>query len=307
MNDAWAQRGDDIEDADYQAELRLAHAERCLTACEGLPDGAIAGGWTAAGMSAYAKKLEDEIIELKVTAKNALPDIDSPLQKLGGRLVDLLDGEQFDNLEQYLMAAHREIDLLKIALRIKTEEHDCCADDLRVLATGTNALLHQIDIGDFVDSNGHSAQMLKPVHDLMKLLSKADQGEAIAQPVQPAPEFDIEAAMTRLCENADYRNCQLIDIRAELETALAQPEQGPVVGTKTWFDGEKIVTQNLTASDVYAQPVQPAILTDIDAMAKVYSSSYASPHHITFTAEGLRSMMEAAIAQIVQPAKKEQS
>ena len=34
-----------------------------------------------------------------------------------------------------------------------------------------NALLHQIDIGDFVDSNGHSAKMLKPVHDLLRLMA----------------------------------------------------------------------------------------------------------------------------------------
>ena len=60
----------------------------------------------------------------------------------------------------------------KIALRIRTEEHDCCAEDLIALRTAANALLHQIDIGDFVDSNGHSAKMLKPVHDLMKLLGK---------------------------------------------------------------------------------------------------------------------------------------
>jgi hypothetical protein len=32
-----------------------------------------------------------------------------------------------------------------------------------------NALLHQIDIGDFVDGHGHAAKMLKPVHDLMRL------------------------------------------------------------------------------------------------------------------------------------------
>jgi hypothetical protein len=36
-------------------------AEKCMKACEGLPDGALDGGWTAVGMSAYAKKLEDAI------------------------------------------------------------------------------------------------------------------------------------------------------------------------------------------------------------------------------------------------------
>ena len=41
------------------------------------------------------------------------------------------------------------------------------------LRGAVNALLHQIEIGDFVDSNGHSAKMLKPVHDLMRLLSES--------------------------------------------------------------------------------------------------------------------------------------
>ena len=40
-------------------------------------------------------------------------------------------------------------------------------DKLRAAA---NALLHQIDIGDFTDSNGHAAQMLKATHDLMRVL-----------------------------------------------------------------------------------------------------------------------------------------
>ena len=38
------------------------------------------------------------------------------------------------------------------------------------LREATNALLHQIDISDFTDSHGHDARMLKPVHDLMRML-----------------------------------------------------------------------------------------------------------------------------------------
>lgn len=59
---------------------------------------------------------------------------------------------------------------LRIICRCKQEEGERCAEDMLELKTATNALLHQIDIGDFVDSNGHSAKMLKPVHDLMRLL-----------------------------------------------------------------------------------------------------------------------------------------
>jgi hypothetical protein len=43
------------------------------------------------------------------------------------------------------------------------------------LREAVNALLHQIDIGDFFDSNGHSAKMLKPVHDLMAMLAAPEQ------------------------------------------------------------------------------------------------------------------------------------
>jgi len=42
-----------------------------------------------------------------------------------------------------------------------------------------------------------------------------------------------------------------------LEEALAKQEQGePVVGTKTWFEDGKVVTQNLYYSDFYTTPQQ---------------------------------------------------
>lgn len=41
------------------------YVQACVNACAGLPEGAIAGGWTALGLSRYAKGLEDEIKRLK--------------------------------------------------------------------------------------------------------------------------------------------------------------------------------------------------------------------------------------------------
>ncbi|HMM72435.1 MAG TPA: hypothetical protein PKC22_09490 [Rhodocyclaceae bacterium] len=46
-----------------------------------------------------------------------------------------------------------------------------CIGEIRGLREAVNALLHQIDIGDFVDSHGHSAKMLKATHDLMALMT----------------------------------------------------------------------------------------------------------------------------------------
>ena len=42
-----------------------------------------------------------------------------------------------------------------------------------------------------------------------------------------------------------------------IKEALAQPEQEPVIGTKTWFEDGKMVTQHLTAKDIYKDPEQP--------------------------------------------------
>lgn len=47
--------------------MREANAHRivtCVNACEGLPQDALDGGWTAAGISAYASKLERHNAEL---------------------------------------------------------------------------------------------------------------------------------------------------------------------------------------------------------------------------------------------------
>ena len=46
-----------------------------------------------------------------------------------------------------------------------------CIGEIRGLREAVNALLHQVDIGDFVDSHGHSAKMLKATHDLMALMT----------------------------------------------------------------------------------------------------------------------------------------
>ena len=45
--------------------------------------------------------------------------------------------------------------------------------------------------------------------------------------------------------------------RFNARAALAQPEQEPVIGTKTWFEDGKVVTQHLTAKDIYKDPEQP--------------------------------------------------
>lgn len=63
-NHGWQQWDDipqtTIDEGDQPEAPALTdeYAAKCVAACAGLPDGALDGGWTAAGMSAYAAKLE---------------------------------------------------------------------------------------------------------------------------------------------------------------------------------------------------------------------------------------------------------
>ena len=48
--------------------------EKERMALAGLPDGALDGGWTAAGMSAYARKLEDALNEILILQTERIAD-----------------------------------------------------------------------------------------------------------------------------------------------------------------------------------------------------------------------------------------
>lgn len=48
----------------------------CVNACEGVGDDAMYGGWTAAGMSAYTKNLEQQRDELLSALKDARATLD---------------------------------------------------------------------------------------------------------------------------------------------------------------------------------------------------------------------------------------
>lgn len=66
----------DVHDngTDKGGDVGEAHAKliaACVNACEGLPDGALDGGWTAKGLSAYAKCLEDTRDELSAALREA--------------------------------------------------------------------------------------------------------------------------------------------------------------------------------------------------------------------------------------------
>ena len=49
---------------------RRARCQRCETVLAGLPQDAIDGGWTAAGICAYAKRLEEQIAALRHADSN---------------------------------------------------------------------------------------------------------------------------------------------------------------------------------------------------------------------------------------------
>ena len=77
-----------IEPVDRREELKAKYAEKCMKACEGLPDGALDGGWTASGMSAYARKLEDALNKIVCLGTERIEDAYVIAgDALGGRFV----------------------------------------------------------------------------------------------------------------------------------------------------------------------------------------------------------------------------
>lgn len=60
--------------AERLAEKRQEHADKCTKACAGLPDGALDGGWTAAGIMAYAARLEQALAPFAKHPEFLAPD-----------------------------------------------------------------------------------------------------------------------------------------------------------------------------------------------------------------------------------------
>jgi len=81
--------------------------------------------------------------------------------------------ELADRLQDFALAEGCPTAAMRDAAAIlrKMAEEVTAEQKLRKLTGLANALLQQIDINDFVDSHGHSAKMLKPVHDLMRALT----------------------------------------------------------------------------------------------------------------------------------------
>ena len=72
-----------------------------------------------------------------------------------------------------------------------------------------------------------------------------------------------------------------------IKQVLAQPEQGPVIGTKTWFEDGKVVTQHLTAKDIYKEP-EPVI--DKSAAVRIATALGWEPKRKPLTDEEIKRM-----------------
>lgn len=72
---------------------------------------------------------------------------------------------------------------------------------------------------------------------------------------------------------------------------------GEVVAARVYGNSREEVNARVAALNVNpSAPMErkPLALTDLNDLAKVYGIHYASPHHMTFTVEGLRNLIEAS-------------
>lgn len=99
-------------------------------------------------------------------------------------IVERLRADMIEALQQQLAAE------TKNKQQFERDWLECC-DKLaasqareKVMHSLSNELLHQIDINDFTDSHGHSAKMLKVVHDLMKYNTQPSDDTALKAAIQ---------------------------------------------------------------------------------------------------------------------------
>ena len=74
------------------------------------------------------------------------------------------------------------------------------------------------------------------------------------------------AQLRQMAERGTICKGHITEMLDAIEKALAQPAQEPVAGTKTWFEDGKVVTQYLTAKDIYKEPAQEPAIGDIRAL-----------------------------------------
>jgi len=86
------------------------YIEKCVNACDGLPDGALDGGWTARAMIDYAKKLEEEksSIEFAEYMAKAAEQYMSEVEDCWD-LGDALTESMLDELKDKTVALQRSI------------------------------------------------------------------------------------------------------------------------------------------------------------------------------------------------------
>ncbi len=138
------------------------------------------------------EKLEQQLIEWKELARN----IDAQLRT---ELAAETNNKQ--EFERDWLAC---CDKLNDERRIHLELEETLVDKLeaaqareKVLHSLSNELLHQIDINDFTDSHGHSAKMLKAVHDLMKYNTQPSDDTALRAALKAERERCITAIKNR--------------------------------------------------------------------------------------------------------------
>ena len=142
----------------------------------------------------------------------------------------------------------------------------------------------------------------EPLPDLAGVLSQIDNmtsGLVKAQQEQPASvdayvgAREDAAIWKKRALEAEELNRKFI---AELNgpTYFGEPVKQEQPAQETcWCDQNNIGEPGVSCGDCPTRDYKQPALSDLIELAKVYSQQYASPHHIVFSVDGLRHLIEA--------------
>ena len=154
----------------------------------------------------------------------------------------------------------------------------------------TKELLQQalVNVHDAILRGNSDGELLVMIDDALRD-AKAQQ--------EPIKDHEIAQLVNTLTATAiEFHDSQQLRQRISqliVPALKGKAQQEQTAQEKCWCDQNNIGEPGVSCGDCPTRDYKQPALSDLIELAKVYSQQYASPHHIVFSVDGLRHLIEA--------------